>query len=132
MIPTPVLLSGESPRAEEPGYSPWGRRESDSTSCLERVVVDVTHAQPPESLPSSQDEREAPCLSPQPTCAHRALPPLSQVFAQWGLLPVLCAHLEDHSSPSQQLGLQASLGLSCFSPGDVPSIPIPHRGQPHG
>ena len=34
--PTPVFLSGESPWTEEPGglYSPWGRKESDTTELL--------------------------------------------------------------------------------------------------
>ena len=33
MATHPVFLSGESPWTEEPGrlYSPWGRRESDTT-----------------------------------------------------------------------------------------------------
>ena len=105
-------LVWRTPRAEEPGHSPWGRRESDATAHLERVAGGVARAQPPGSLPSvsSQGEREAPGLRPQPTRAHRALPLLSQVFAQWGLLPVPCAPLEDHSSSSlSSLGSRPAL-----------------------
>ena len=47
LVPTPVLLSGESPRAEEPGYSPWGGKESGVTERLAQAVVDATHTQPP-------------------------------------------------------------------------------------
>ena len=32
--PTPVFLPGESPWTEEPGYSPWGRKDSDMTERL--------------------------------------------------------------------------------------------------
>ena len=33
--PTPVFLPGKSPRTEEPGgYSPWGRKESNTTERL--------------------------------------------------------------------------------------------------
>ena len=45
-MPTLVLLSGESPRAEEPGYSPWGGQEADVTERLPQAVVDATHTQP--------------------------------------------------------------------------------------
>ena len=32
--PTPVFLSGASPWTEEPGYSPWGHKELDTTEQL--------------------------------------------------------------------------------------------------
>ena len=41
--PTPVFLPGEPPWTEEPGYSPWGHKESDTTERLS-TVFDHTHA----------------------------------------------------------------------------------------
>ena len=35
--PTPVFLPGESPWTEEPGYSLWGHKESDTTERLSSV-----------------------------------------------------------------------------------------------
>ena len=35
--PIPVFLPGESSWTEEPGYSPWGHKESDTTEQLSTV-----------------------------------------------------------------------------------------------